>query len=188
MSATTHRAGAVRVVVQGIRGYTHIRCPIRPGGGRPGHTRTAAPPYTGPPAKERGLTLLELLAVVAVAAILGAAALPRAGALLAAIRLPLGARQLATDSCIARATAVLRNTRARITFREDRYTVRYEAGEPAEILVPLPAGIRVVRLPNSRMLRFFPSGRADNGTVVLAAPSGQRRAVVVNQRGRVMVR
>lgn len=159
---------------------------------QPDATRPANEPI--PPANAaraailQGVTLAELLVVVAVTSIIGAAAVPRVGPVLAAIRLPLGARQLATDLSVARATAVLRNTRAHITFRENAYTVRYDAGEPAEILAILPPGIRIVDLPTSGMLRFFSSGSADNGTVVLAAASGNRRAVVVNQRGRVVVR
>jgi hypothetical protein len=109
-------------------------------------------------------------------------------ALLAAVRLPLAARQLATDLGVARATAVLRNTRASVTFVTGGYTVAYEIGEPARVAATLPAGVRVLTTPVSGTLRFFPSGGADNGTVVLAGPGGRRRAVVVNQRGRIVIR
>ncbi len=136
----------------------------------------------------RGLTVAELLTVVAVVSILTAASVPRLVALFAAVRLPLGARQLAADLGVARATAVLRNARASVTFIADGYTVRYDAGEPATVSAALPPGVRIRETPVSGMIRFFPSGTADNGTVVLAGAAGGTRAVVVNQRGRIVVR
>jgi Tfp pilus assembly protein FimT len=136
----------------------------------------------------RGLTLAELLVGAAVASILVGVAVPSVATLLASVRLPLGARQVAADLHVARATAVLRNTRARVTFTHRGYTVQYEAGEPREVGAALPPSIRVVSLPRSGMVRFFPTGSADNATVTLGGPSGERRFVVVNQRGRVVIR
>jgi Tfp pilus assembly protein FimT len=135
-----------------------------------------------------GFSLAELVVVMAFASIMAGAALPRLSLLLASIRLPIGARQLAADLALARATAVLRNTNVRVTFAADAYTVRYEIGAPREVLGRLPAGVHVESLPASEAIRFYATGRADNGTVVLAGSSGARRSIVVNQRGRVVVR
>jgi Tfp pilus assembly protein FimT len=136
----------------------------------------------------RALSVAELVLVLALATVLTGAALPRLSPLLASIRLPVGARQLAADLAVARATAVLRNTNARVTFSADAYTVRYDLGTPQEVFGRLPAGIHVESLPVSETIRFYPTGRADNGTVVLAGSGGARRSIVVNQRGRVVVR
>lgn len=146
------------------------------------------PPRPPSAATRRGLTLAELLLGLSVGAILAGVGVPPAARLLASIRLPLAAHRLAADLSLARSTAVLRNTRARVTFDENRYTVHFDAGEPNEVHAILQAGIRIGRVPRSGMLRFFPTGRADNGTVVLAAASGSSRSVVVNQRGRIVVR
>jgi Tfp pilus assembly protein FimT len=135
-----------------------------------------------------GLSLAELVVAMAAAAVLAGAALPQLSVLLASVRLPLGARQLAADLTLARATAVLRNTNVRVTFSSETYTVHYDAGAPGEVFGRLPAGVRVESLPASQTIRFYPTGRADNGTVVLAGGSGAHRSVVVNQRGRVVVR
>ena len=135
-----------------------------------------------------GLSLMELVVVLATTTILAGAALPRLSLLLASIRLPVGARQLAADLAQARGAAVLRNTNARVTFSADTYTVRYDVGEPREVFARLPAGVHVESLPASATIRFYATGRADNGTVVLAGGSGAHRSVVVNQRGRVVVR
>jgi hypothetical protein len=102
--------------------------------------------------------------------------------------LPLAARRLATDLHVVRATAVLRNTRAQVTFARDRYTTRYEAGVPRTVDAALTPGVRVARLPRSGVLRFFPTGRADNGTVVLTTSTRDVRSVVINQRGRIAIR
>jgi prepilin-type N-terminal cleavage/methylation domain-containing protein len=136
----------------------------------------------------RGLTLLELLLGLALGAILAGVGVLQSARLLASMRLPLGARQLASDLSLARATAVLRNTQARVTFDNNRYTVRFDAGEPSEVETVMQPGVRVARVPRSGMLRFFPTGRADNGTVVLTTSLGGSRSVVINQRGRVVVR
>jgi Tfp pilus assembly protein FimT len=136
----------------------------------------------------RALSVAELVLVLALTTVIAGAALPRLSSLLASIRLPVGARQLASDLAVARATAVLRNTNARVTFSTDAYTVRYDLGAPQEVLGRLPAGVHVESLPVSETIRFYPTGRADNGTVVLAGSSGARRSIVVNQRGRVVVR
>jgi Tfp pilus assembly protein FimT len=142
-----------------------------------------------PRARRRlGITIAEALAAAAVVGIVMAASAPRVAALLAAIRLPLAARQLAADLGVARATAVLRNARASVTFAANGYSVRYEVGEPSRVSATLPAGVRIQTTPASGTLRFFPSGGADNGTIVLAGAGGQRRAVVVNQRGRIVIR
>jgi Tfp pilus assembly protein FimT len=134
------------------------------------------------------MTVVELLVGLAFGAILAGAGVLNAARFLATIRLPLGARQLASDMSLARATAVLRNTRARVTFADDRYSVHFDLGEPREMHATLQPGIHVASAPRSGSIRFFPTGRADNGTVVLATDWGGRRSVVVNQRGRIAIR
>ena len=136
----------------------------------------------------RGLTLAELLLGLAFGAILVGVGTLQSARLLASIRLPLGARQLASDLSLARATAVLRNTRARVTFDNNRYTVRFDVGEPSEVETVMQPGVHVARVPQSGMVRFFPTGSADNATVVLTTSLGGSRSVVINQRGRVVVR
>jgi Tfp pilus assembly protein FimT len=143
------------------------------------------PPRSRPNA---GLTVLELIVTLGLLTIVTAIGVSSLAASLAALRLPLGARQLADDLYAARSTALLRNTPARITFTDTAYRIAFAAGEPADHGADLPPGIRIVERPRAGLLRFFPSGLADNGTVVLAASSGRRRTVVVNQRGRITVR
>ncbi len=75
-----------------------------------------------------------------------------------------------------------------MTFDDNRYTVSFDVGEPSEVETVMQPGVHVARLPRSGMVRFFPTGRADNATMVLTTSSGGSRSVVINQRGRVVVR
>ena len=138
--------------------------------------------------RRRGLTLTELLVGLAIVAVLAGVTAPRAAVLLGSFRLTLGAHQLAADLNRARANALFRNTRARVRFATTRYTARYDDGEPAEVEGTLPHGVRIERVPESGVVRFFPTGHADNGSIVLTTSVGSRRSVVVNQRGRIVVR
>lgn len=134
------------------------------------------------------MTVAELLLLLALASILLTAGALQVSRFLASIHLPLAARKLATDLHVARATAVSRNTRAHVTFADGQYSVRYDSGEPREVHATLGEMVRIVAVPRAGILRFFPTGYADNGTIVLATASGGRRSVVVNQRGRIVVR
>jgi Tfp pilus assembly protein FimT len=134
------------------------------------------------------MTLAELLLVLALSSILMTAGTLQVSRFLASIRLPLAARQLASDLHVARATAVSRNTRAQVAFADGRYSIRYDSGDPREVHATFDRTIRIVAVPRAGILRFFSTGYADNGTIVLATASGGRRSVVVNQRGRIVVR
>jgi len=136
----------------------------------------------------RGITLAELLLVLGLVSILSTVGAIEVSRFLASLRVPLAARQLATDLHVARATAVARNARARITFTTGGYRIRYERGNPRETHAALPNAVRIVTAPRSGTLRFWPTGTVDNGTIVLAAMNGGQRAIVVNQRGRVSIR
>ena len=137
--------------------------------------------------RDHGVTLAELLVVIAMLGLLLTASLPGLAGQLAAARLPLAARTLAAHLGLARTNAVLRNSRATVTFTENGYVVRYESGTPATTAATLLPGIHVQRTPVSGVVRFHPSGIAENGTVILVGASGDTRAVVVNQRGRITV-
>jgi Tfp pilus assembly protein FimT len=134
------------------------------------------------------MTLAELLLALVLASILMTAGALQVSRFLASIRLPLAARRLAADLHVARATAVSRNTRAHVTFAGGRYSILYGSGEPREVHAALDEMVRIVAVPRAGILRFFSTGYADNGTIVLATASGSRRSVVVNQRGRIIVR
>jgi len=132
-----------------------------------------------------GLTVAELLAAIAVLSVLAGLTTLRAARLMSSIHLPLDARRLAADLSLARATAVLRNTRATITFTHHAYTVRYDRGAPEKTRGVLHRDVGIVAIPRAGALSCYASGRCDNGTVVLASNAGERRSVVLNMRGRV---
>ena len=67
--------------------------------------------------RERGITLLEVVAVLAVTAIVVATAVPDLGALIALRRLEGAARNLAADLQFARSEAIARNRSLRLSIR-----------------------------------------------------------------------
>ena len=130
----------------------------------------------------QGFTLLELLLLLGVSAILAAAAVPAAAQMLAGVQLRAAA--LGVVGTLTRAR--------RAALAEGRsWVVRVEGG--AVLVGPLGSpprtenlsnGTRLVEATSGGDVRFFPDGRAENMTLIFEL-KGQRRAVVVNQRGRL---
>jgi prepilin-type N-terminal cleavage/methylation domain-containing protein len=132
----------------------------------------------------RGFTLLELCAVMALAAltaglaVAGVTALERAGRLEGA-RLLVG---LALTGAERAAYASGETVEAVVAEGADEVVVR---GPGTEVdRVALPAGVVVTAAPARSRIRFRASGLADNATVKLAEPGYPGEAtIVVNQRG-----
>jgi prepilin-type N-terminal cleavage/methylation domain-containing protein len=134
----------------------------------------------------RGVTLLELLVTLAVIGLMAVAAWPRLTAMGAGLELRAGVMRLASAFLRARTAALARGRAWEVRVLDDRTFAVGAVGEAA-VRTELPPGVRFVRSTAGGVVRFSPSGRAGNATLVLAA-SGLRRSVVVNQRGRVSVR
>lgn len=75
------------------------------------------------PAREKGMTLIELLVTVVAVGILVALAAPSFTSLFARKRLEGSAQELSTDIQYARSTSVARNTPVRITFLSGCYVL-----------------------------------------------------------------
>lgn len=133
-----------------------------------------------------GLTLIEVLAGLALTATLIALGASAAGGLLRAVRVAVSAQHLANDLRLARSISLSRNRTV---------TVECEPGASACLIVParqaatehrLTRGVRIIAANSGGVIIFHPSGHAENATVVLGDDS-RRRRVRVNQRGRVRV-
>jgi type IV fimbrial biogenesis protein FimT len=154
-----------------------------------------------------GFTLVELAAVLAVAAVLAGLAVPGIADLIATRRLEGVAAQLATDIQFVRSDAVARNTPVRLSVLQGAeggcYVVhtgpaaqcRCSASGPAlcggtarEIkTVPLPAREGVVLQSNAASLLFDPLHGTVSPTATLRLVGAQGRAIhhIVNLMGRV---
>ena len=141
-----------------------------------------------------GLTLLELLIVVALLAALGAIAVPDLRRMLAAWRLDAAARQVVMDLKLARAQAIAGGAIERVRFRVGAATYQRERQQGAAYVAVAPP----TRLPDDITVAdctaagdgvgFRPRGLAATfGTVVLRDANGGERRVVVDIAGRMRV-
>jgi Tfp pilus assembly protein FimT len=134
-----------------------------------------------------GFTGVELLACLALFAIVTAAGGSQLSPLIASVRLSGAAHRLAAGLRQARGRALERNLRMEIRFDAParRWDVREFGGLAIESQA-LPDGVAFAGLPAGVRVRFSTIGTADNATITLSAGRGTRR-IVVNQRGRVRV-
>jgi prepilin-type N-terminal cleavage/methylation domain-containing protein len=139
-----------------------------------------------------GLTVVELMATLAVLGILlggGVLAWPR---IAATLRLESALHQLSADLAASRVLAVAAATRTRVTFARGATSYRLErAGDDGTFRLAarraLPDGVRVDDVNSGGDLVFSARGNAENGTVVLGDERGVQARVILNQRGRVTI-
>ena len=157
--------------------------------------------------KQRGFTLIEACATLAVASIVATSAAPSMQQLLAARRFDGAASQLASDLQFTRISAVARNQRLRFSLQTDAtgscyviHTGSANACQCAESGPTVCSGganeIRTVRLPaadqvfvqaNVASILFDPVHGTSTpaGTVRVIASNGRELRHVVNVMGRV---
>lgn len=144
-----------------------------------------------------GLTLTELLATLAIAAILTTLAGPAVGGLLLDARLAAGSRQLAHAINHARSEAVRRGLTVTLCGNgpacggwERGWQLRLPTGHvdgDAILLTAAPVtGIHLSANRSSFTLRPF-GQRATNGTLLLCDRRGRGRAVIVSVTGRARI-
>jgi type IV fimbrial biogenesis protein FimT len=151
-----------------------------------------------PRRRDRGITIFDLLTVLAIVALLAAVASPPMSAMLPAVRLEHAARALASEAQLARAKAIARGRRVRLVVRleRDAYSVESDRSgrfEPDGAERTLAPGVKFDRAASTRVANdtvtivFQPRGHtADNATIALAS-AGHRRRVIVSPAGRVRV-
>lgn len=137
--------------------------------------------------RSTGFTAVELVACMALFAIVVGTGVAQLSPLVASVRLAGAAHRLAAGLRQARGRALERNQRMEIRFDVPRrqWDVREFGGLALESQV-LPDGVTFAGLPAGARVRFSTVGTAENATITLAAGTGSRR-IVVNQRGRVRV-
>jgi len=135
--------------------------------------------------RSRGFTLIESLAVVAIAGLVARTGGMGVAELLRSARLAGAARTLAATLRLARGQALagVGPVVARFDAARGRYEILDGAGGRLEDHA-LPTGVAFAALPARSRITFGALGTADNATIALAAGPRSRR-IVVNQRGRV---
>ncbi|NOT57204.1 MAG: hypothetical protein HOP18_21590 [Deltaproteobacteria bacterium] len=157
------------------------------------------------PSHARGLTLFEVVFVLAVLTILGAITFLQIQPFISRVRLYTGVRQVNSDLQFVRSKSISQNRRFRVTFRaatSDYFVERQENGtwyrhalhshsneEVADATVALPAGVRIVTANSEGDVTFLPRGSVDAGiTITLGMTTGEEtRQVIVNLAGRVRI-
>jgi prepilin-type N-terminal cleavage/methylation domain-containing protein len=138
-----------------------------------------------------GFTLLELVVVMAIAAVVAGGAMLVWPRVEGALALEAGLQQLASELRVARALAVASAGRVRVVLRGGERRYRRERAEDGGFEIDrvgdLPRGILVAAVGSGGDLTFSGRGDGENATVVLADRRGVRRSLVLNQRGRMTI-
>ena len=141
---------------------------------------------------ERGLTLIELLAVLALTAILGGGALLGWRRVEAALALDRGLHQIAADLQTTRVLAIASATRVRLVFavgtgRYRREHLDDDGHYVLDLAVDLPRGITIGDANSGGDLACSARGDGENGTVTLVDRRGTERLLRLTQRGRITI-
>jgi type IV fimbrial biogenesis protein FimT len=130
-----------------------------------------------------GASTFELMAAIALVAILTGAAVPSLRQSASGVQLRSASVQLAAALLRARTAAMIEGRTWSVVAETSSYTVG-PLGERGE-REKLPAGVQFVAANSGGDVRFSPSGTAENATLTLGVAS-LTRDVVVNQRGKVV--
>lgn len=135
----------------------------------------------------RGLTFAELMLVCTFVGLVAGIAVPRASAMLDAIRLRQASQEVAAAVTLARAAAIRRATYARVVVDAPRGEVRVESDADTLLRRNLRAMHRVSLRASRDTITFAPSGfgyGVSNSTIVVTL--GERAdTVTVSRLGRM---
>jgi general secretion pathway protein H len=131
-----------------------------------------------PPWRSAGVTLLELLVVLAIMGLVAAFVVPLFGGGVPTAELKSAARQVAAGLRLARSEALATRQETRVLLDLEQRTMRLERDAQARAL---PRGIEMKLftaqsdLVNDRVgaIRFYPDGGSNGGRITLA--SGERK-------------
>jgi len=136
--------------------------------------------------RTRGVTLLELLVVLALLGAAAGVAAPHVYGMMERLEVRAGALRVASAFTRARLAALAHGRPWRVRIVDARTLTVGPDGAPAR-RVHLPGAVRFVGATSGGEVRFRPNGWAENATFTLGR-GPRARSVVVNQRGRITVR
>lgn len=133
-----------------------------------------------PGGRVSGFTLVELLVVLAIAALALTAVPPLISAALPGVELKGAARRTLASLRLARETAIRTGTDAALVVDVEARTLTVAGREtvslPSGITLRLNAATREMLDEQRGTIRFFPDGSSTGGVVVLARPTAQGQA------------
>lgn len=142
-----------------------------------------------------GLSILELLTAILIAAILSGTAVLAYGRMLADWRLNAAVRQVVMDLKVTRSRAIMENTGQRIRFELPARFYQRQRRDPSGAYrdvkkpIALPDGIEAVDCTaRDDAVTFQPRGHASSfGTITLRDSEGRERRIVVDMAGRLRI-
>jgi type IV fimbrial biogenesis protein FimT len=152
------------------------------------------------PVRDAGLSLIEVILVVAILAVAGAVTIPHLIDWRHGLRLRAAVNELRSDLVAAKTRAARENAQVTVQFlpAEGRYRITFFDPNGQPVLVKdqeLPIGVRMAdQHPDytfdskSNRTSFGSRGTADPGTLVLQNDRGKTASIVINFLGRIDVR
>ena len=139
---------------------------------------------------KKGITLMELIIVMAIIAIGAVLMVPNIGAWLPNYRLKSAARDIVSTMRVAQMKAVTSNVEYRVSFVGNSYVIERGPGWASEGgTQDLPSGIGInsSTFVDGRVV-FNPSGTASAGNLVLQNPKlAQKKIIVASTTGRIRI-
>lgn len=146
----------------------------------------------------QGVTLVELMAIMAVIALLGVFTAPGVSRVLMNIRLTSTTSEIASALHLARIKAITQNASMRIAFDvaqntyqlQQRDTVDSKVWHAMDVVQRLPKDVTIASITGNPV--EFQSGRGSavpgsNSTITLQTRRGRQATIVIAQTGRVTV-
>jgi type II secretion system protein H len=157
--------------------------------GRHGSSRRLVPDPAAPPQdNQSGFTLIELVAVLAILAVVTALSLPALGRSAEGLRLRTEGGRIAALLRAARVQALTEQRPTRVTLDPARRAVTLQAGSATARVVTVRPGIQVRAAAGGESLTFSSRGLARPARWILEGPGGRRVAVeVADLGGRITV-
>jgi len=142
------------------------------------------------PVRAEGLSLIEVMVVVAILAVAGAVTIPHLIDWRHGLRLRAAVNELRNDLVAAKTRAVKENAKVTVNYfpAERRYRITYSDPDGNPVLLKdqrLPTGIRLTAGTDTS---FYSRGTALGGTLVLQNDRGKTASIVINFLGRIDVR
>lgn len=145
---------------------------------------------------EGGITLIELVVVMAIIAIMGVCLAPAIGEWLDNFRIRQAARDIASNLQFAKMRAISRRLEYRVHFdvANNQYRLWVNDGgwvpDPEGVVLCTPKGVDITSAGFSggvSRAEFNPDGTASNGTITIVNEQGKQYNVVVYRTGRIKI-
>jgi len=142
---------------------------------------------------EGGITLIELVVVMAIVAIMGVYLAPAIGEWLDNFRIRQAAREVASTLQFAKMKAISSRLEYNVVFNVTNKTYQLKRKDPSLGWTPegsensVPRGVAIDTNLTGETCQFNPDGTCSNGTITIDDQQGKTYKVVVYRTGRIKI-